>query len=175
MEKLNFEVHPLHNCFFLVRNQQDPKQLDGILGCHVDDGIGGGNERYEAALNKLQEVLPFGSRGYGKVRLTGLDLEELPDLSIKINKGKYIEKVPSLRPLPFRELTFASFGDASFASESNLKAQQVWFVMACTPQLAENQASDFSPIAWFTKQLGRVVRSTLSAEAYAMLSSIDKL
>ena len=80
-----------------------------------------------------------------------------------------------VRPLPFRELTFASFGDASFASESKLKAQQGLFVMACTPDLAKNQTSDFSPIAWSTKQIGRVVRSTLSAEAYAMSSSVDKL
>ena len=80
-----------------------------------------------------------------------------------------------IKPLPFRELTFASFGDASFASESNLKAQQGLFIMACTPALARNQTSDFSPIAWSTKQIGRVVRSTLSAEAYSMSSSVHKL
>ena len=254
LESLHFEAHPLDNCLFLLRNQQNPELLDGILGCHVDDGIGGGNQRYEAALEKLQQVLPFGSREYGKFRFTGLDLEQLPDYSIKISQSDYVHKIPSLeipkvrrnekdsiadakeiqalralcgslqyaavhsrpdiatkvayiqkciprakvsdlleanrvlkeakefahtslfvRPLPFRELTFASFGDASFASESNLKAQQGLFIMACTADLAKNMTSDFSPIAWSTKQIGRVVRSTLSAEAYAMSSSIDKL
>eukprot|EP00435_Cladocopium_sp_Y103_P005105 s4875_g1.t1 len=254
LESLHFEVHPLDNCLFLLRNPENPEQLDGILGCHVDDGIGGGNHRYEAALDQLQKVLPFGTREYGKFRFTGLDLEQLPDYSIKISQSEYIHKIPSLeisktrrserdasataqevqslralcgslqyaavhsrpdiatkvafmqksipqakvhdlleanrvlkeakefahtslfvRPLPFRELTFASFGDASFASESNLKAQQGLFVVACTPELAKNQTSDFSPISWATKQIGRVVRSTLSAEAYAMSSSVDKL
>eukprot|EP00435_Cladocopium_sp_Y103_P025468 s968_g6.t1 len=254
LEKLQFEAHPLDNCLFLLRNQANPEELDGILGCHVDDGIGGGNKRYEEALSQLQKVLPFGSREYGKFRFTGLDLEQLPDYSIKISQGEYVQKIPSIeipkfrrsekdspvtakevqelralcgslqyaavhsrpdiatkvayiqkaipkatvsdlmeankvlreakefshtslfvRPLPFRELTFASFGDASFASESNLKAQQGLFVMACTPAPSENKTSDFSPIAWATKQIGRVVRSTLSAEAYAMSSSIDKL
>eukprot|EP00435_Cladocopium_sp_Y103_P048172 s436_g14.t1 len=254
LEKLGFEVHPLDNCLFLLRNQQSPDELDGILGCHVDDGIGGGNQRYEAALEQLQKVLPFGSREYGKFRFTGLDLEQLPDYSIKISQGDYITKIPALeipkprrtekdslataseiqglralcgslqyaavhsrpdiatkvafiqkaipnakvsdlleanrvlkeakefshtslfvRPLQFRDLTFASFGDASFASESNLRAQQGLFVMACTKDLAENKPSDFSPIAWSTKQIGRVVRSTLSAEAFAMSTSIDKL
>ena len=33
----------------------------------------------------------------------------------------------------------------------------------------------FSPVAWHTKQIGRVVRSALSGEAYAMSSSLDKL
>lgn len=35
--------------------------------------------------------------------------------------------------------------------------------------------SEFSPLAWGSKQIARVVRSTLSAEAYAMSSSLDKL
>ena len=41
--------------------------------------------------------------------------------------------------------------------------------------LAKHETSEFSPIVWHSKQIGRVVRSTLSAEAYAMSSSLDKL
>ena len=80
-----------------------------------------------------------------------------------------------VKPIPIKELTFASFGDASFASEQQLRAQQGVFIVACTDQLRQNQASEISPIAWSSKQIGRVVRSTLSAEAYAMSSSLDKL
>ena len=47
--------------------------------------------------------------------------------------------------------------------------------MACSPRLALNETTEFSPIVWHSKQIGRVVRSTLSAEAYAMSSSLDKL
>ena len=54
LEKLSFECHLLDNCLFLLRNQTDPTKLDGILGTHVDDGIGGGNHRYEQALESLQ-------------------------------------------------------------------------------------------------------------------------
>ena len=70
---------------------------------------------------------------------------------------------------------FASFGDASFASDKNLKAQQGLFIVACHPSLAQNETSEITPISWNSKQIGRVVRSTLSAEAYAMSSSLDKL
>ena len=38
-----------------------------------------------------------------------------------------------------------------------------------------NETTEFSPAVWHSKQIGRVVRSTLSAEAYAMSSSSDKL
>lgn len=80
-----------------------------------------------------------------------------------------------VRPIPIEKLCFASFGDASFASAKQLTAQQGIFIMACTEKLSQNETTDFSPIVWHTKQIGRVVRSTLSAEAYAMSSSLDKL
>eukprot|EP00435_Cladocopium_sp_Y103_P067027 s232_g29.t1 len=89
LEDVGFSAHPLDSCLFLLRNAQDPQKLDGILGTHVDDGIGGGNENFEKALEKLQKTLPFGTREYGKFKFTGLDIEQLPDGSIKVNQGSY--------------------------------------------------------------------------------------
>ena len=253
-EKEGFEAHPLDSCLFLLRNKQDPSRLEGILGTHVDDGLGGGTEVFERALQNIQKSLPFGQREKHQFRFTGLDIEQLPDFSIRINQGDYVSKIDPIdvpktrrkeggqkadnnemhqlralcgslqyaavhsrpdmcakvaflqkricsatvedllegnrilkeakehaqtsimiRPIAIKDLTFASFGDASFASASQLKAQQGLFVMACTPSLGKNETSDVSPIAWNSKQIGRVVRSTLSAEAYAMSSSLDKL
>ena len=254
LEDEGFEAHPLDNCIFLLRSKFDPSKLDGILGTHVDDGIGGGNSRFEAALERIQKHLPFGNREYGKFKFTGLTMDQQADFSIRINQKDYIHQidpidVPKLRrkepeakvtsnelqhlralcgsmqyaavhsrpdimakvsflqkricdakiqdlldgnkvlkeaketaettiivqPIPMEKVTFASFGDASFASESQLKAQQGVFIAACTKELSENRISDISPMAWHSKQISRVVRSTLSAEAYAMSSSLDKL
>ena len=254
LEEQGFEAHPMDGCLFLLRNPTNPKILEGILGTHVDDGIGGGTKFFEEALERLQKHLPFGSREYRKFRFTGLDMEQMPDFSIRVSQENYVMKIDPIdvpkirrketetpanphevqqlralcgslqyaavhsrpdmaakvaflqkqickatiadllegnrilneakefastaiyvRPIPLEEITFASFGDASFASESKLKAQQGLFIMACTKRLQENKASDFTPIAWNSKQIGRVVRSTLSAEAYAMSSSLDKL
>jgi hypothetical protein len=83
----------LDNCLFHLRNSQNPQKLDGILGTHVDDGIGEGNEQFERALQQLEKNLPFGSREYGSFKFTGLDIEQLPDHSIKVNQGKYIHKM----------------------------------------------------------------------------------
>jgi len=41
LEKISFCAHPLDNCLFLLRTPTNPDILDGILGTHVDDGIGG--------------------------------------------------------------------------------------------------------------------------------------
>ena len=78
LEEIGFEAHPLDNCLFFLRNPENRNQLDGILGTHVDDGIGGGNKRFELALEKLQKTLPFGSREYSRFKFTGLDIEQLP-------------------------------------------------------------------------------------------------
>ena len=254
LEAVGFEAHPLDNCLYLLRNKKDPTKLDGILGTHVDDGIGGGNYHYDAALKELQKQLPFGSQEFDRFKFTGLDIEQLPDFSIKVSQKDYVHRIDPIeickvrrgqkdapingfelqslrglcgslqyaavhsrpdiatkvaylqkeiprgtvetlleanrvlkeakdyaevalfvRPIPLQKITFASFGDASFASSQQLKAQQGHFIMACTEELSKNETTDFSPIVWNTKQIGRVVRSTLSAEAYAMSSSLDKL
>ena len=254
LENVGFEAHPLDNCLYILRNKQDPSKLDGILGTHVDDGIGGGNHHYEVAIRELQKQLPFGSQEFDRFKFTGLDIEQLPDFSIKVSQKDYIHRIDPIdvnkdrrgqkdasinnhelqslrglcgslqyaavhsrpdiatkvaylqkeipratvetlleankvlredkefaevslfiRPIPLQKITFASFGDASFASSQQLKAQQGHFIMACTEELSKNETTDFSPIAWNTKQIGRVVRSTLSAEAYAMSTSLDKL
>ena len=71
----------------LLRNPTNSDILDGILGTHVDDGIGGGNENFERALEKLKQSLPFGTREHSKFKFTGLDIEQLPGFSIKVNQG----------------------------------------------------------------------------------------
>ena len=63
------------------------------MGTHVDDGIGGGNLNFEKAPEKIFKELPFGSREYSKFKFTGLDIEQLPDFSIKVNQGRYIQKI----------------------------------------------------------------------------------
>ena len=87
----------------------------------------------------------------------------------------FVDTSVIVRPLPMQEVCFASFGDASFASAKQLSAQQGLFLMACAQGLARNETTEFSPVVWHSKQIGRVVRSTLSAEAYSMSSSLDKL
>lgn len=216
LEAAGFEAHPLDVCMFMLRNKQDPNKLEGVLGTHVDDGIGGGTEEFEKALAKVQQHLPFGQKEYNKFRLTGLDIEQNPDYSIRISQADYISRIDPIdipkprgkeenssitpfelqqlralcgslqyaaahsrpditakvaflqkripqaivadlmegnkvlreakntsetsilvQPIPLKEVTFASFGDASFASEQQLKAQQGLFIMATTDKIGK--------------------------------------
>ena len=75
---------------------------------------------------------------------------------------------------PF-SVTHVSFGDASFASAKQLNSFQGSLICATTQSLNENKKAPISPLTWSSKKISRVVRSTLSAEAYSMSRSIDRL
>ena len=83
----------MDGCLFLLRNPTNPKILEGILGTHVDDGIGGGTKFFDEALERLQKHLPFGSREYGKFRFTGLGMEQMLDFSIRVSQENNIMKI----------------------------------------------------------------------------------
>ncbi|CAE7320417.1 GIP [Symbiodinium sp. KB8] len=79
--------------------------------------------------------------------------------------------------LPIRpsEITFVAFGDTSFASSKNLSSHQGALICATDSRLNKNVEAPVSPLAWLSKKIPRVVRSTLSAEAYAMSKAVDTL
>ena len=53
--------------------------------------------------------------------------------------------------------------------------QQGTIIFTTTPELLENKKSVVAPIAWYSKKIPRVVRSTLGAEAAALSNSADRL
>ena len=75
-----FRHHPLDPCVFLLETVQDKERtLHGVLGMHVDDGIGGGDSYYRKQIQRLKEVLPFGSEKTQAFQFTGVYLEQFPD------------------------------------------------------------------------------------------------
>jgi hypothetical protein len=48
--RFGFETLPFDPCYFVLRSPaqgDQPGQLKGILGVHINDGIGGGNSYFE--------------------------------------------------------------------------------------------------------------------------------
>ena len=78
-------------------------------------------------------------------------------------------------PIPVSEVTFVAFGDASFANSRDLNSHQGTIICATNGLMALNKEAPVSPVAWISKKIPRVVRSTLSAEAYSMSKSVDLL
>ena len=75
-------------------------------------------------------------------------------------------------PIPVSEVTFVAFGDASFANSRDLNSHQG---ITTNGLMAQNKEAPLSPVAWISQKIIRVVRSTLSAEAYSLSRSVDLL
>ena len=98
---------------------------------------------------------------------------------IQANRILYEAKVNrvALMVLPIEptRVTFCAFSDASFMSNKSLHAHQGTIIFVTTPELLGNQKAVVAPIAWTSKKVPRIVRSTLSAEAAALSNSVDRL
>eukprot|EP00435_Cladocopium_sp_Y103_P017364 s1359_g4.t1 len=78
-------------------------------------------------------------------------------------------------PIAPEEVTLCAFSDASFMSSKHSTAHQGTLIFTTTKNMLDNQKAVVAPIAWSSKKVPRVVRSTLSAEAAALSSTVDRL
>ena len=92
---LQFCPAPFDPCVFTLM-QEDATgvpRLAGILGIHVDDGLGGGNEFYHQQIRKLEAKFPFGEKKHGQFTFTGIEMTQLPDKSINLSQSQYVRKI----------------------------------------------------------------------------------
>ena len=258
LKKLGFQIHPLEPCVYYLEStdKSGTRILHGVLGTHVDDGVGGGDAFYQKQVSLLREVLPFGSYRQTNMVFTGIKLNQLPGFSIHASQEEYVRNISAIdvgrhrrqtpeegvtetelsklrglvgslqyaishtrpdiasrlgevqsqisergtkvstlllankvlreaqetsevkicfRDMPAAHVTHVAFGDASFASPKQLASFHGSLVFATTPALLENQEAPLSPLTWSSKKIARVVRSTLSAEAYSLSKTVDQL
>eukprot|EP00435_Cladocopium_sp_Y103_P019613 s385_g4.t1 len=250
---LGFRMSPLDPCVFALP-RADGQGIHGIVGIHVDDGLGAGDEYYTKAIGELESRYPFGSKLDTDFNFTGIHVHQNWDGSIELDQCKYIEDIPpievpryrrqnvdllvneaerqSLRALvgsiqyaatntrpdlsaklsllqakittatvkdllegnrllheakshkhtkitfksiPLHDLRFVSFSNASFANRANAQSQKGCLILAASKCIGESQASDVSPLLWYSKKIARVVSSTLASEAYALSGAVDLL
>ena len=97
--KLGFEQSPFDPCLMILRSYEydGTARLEGILGIHVDDGIGGGSEIFEAKVRQLEAKFPFGSHKVSSFTFTGIEMTQHHDYSISMNQSAYVRKI---KPIP---------------------------------------------------------------------------
>ena len=99
--RLGFQQSPFDPCLFILRNPHD-NQLSGVLGIHVDDGLGGGDDYFNAQVEKLERKFPFGSKKTQQFTYTGIEMHQLADYSITMSQGKYVRNIAAIKISPER-------------------------------------------------------------------------
>ena len=92
---LNFRMSPLDPCTFVLP-RQDGKGIHGLVGVHVDDGVGAGDTVFEQAIAQLEQRYPFGSKKESDFIFTGIHVSQKWDGSIELDQTQYIEDIPSI-------------------------------------------------------------------------------
>ena len=101
LTRLGFEASPFDTCCFVLRNPPETwverGELAGIVGIHVDDGIGGGNEFFHQQIRKLESKYPFGEKKMTSFTFTGIEMKQASDKSINMSQSQYIRKIDPIK------------------------------------------------------------------------------
>ena len=255
LESFGFVVCPFDSCLFslVTMGENGKPQVRGMIGIHVDDGLGGGDQYFHSILEQLQAKYSFGAYHEKSFVFCGVRYFQWPDGSIEVEQREYVERIepimiPKSRrsepnaavtdserqelrrligalqyaavntrpdisakvgeiqskvtrakvedllvvnrvlheakthhvclhilPIPLYETTFCAFSDASFATNKEASSRQGCLIFATGAALLNNEVGIVCPIAWSSRKIPRVVRSTLSAEAVALSGALDRL
>ena len=110
--RLGFEQSPFDPCVFVLRDPQS-KVPEGILGLHVDDGLCGGNSRFDKVIATLEAKYPFGSKKVQSFTFTGIEMFQHPNKSISLSQSSYVRAIDPIRISPDRRKQ----GDHSVSEE----------------------------------------------------------
>ena len=95
LERLGFIQCPFHACTFclVTPKADDSPKVHGILGIHVDDGIGGGDSYFSKVIPELRSIYNFGSYEEGEFNFTGIHFKQWLDGSIEMDQTSYVERI----------------------------------------------------------------------------------
>eukprot|EP00435_Cladocopium_sp_Y103_P071338 s690_g37.t1 len=97
---LGFVISPMDPCLFVLpRKSQGSKnepKIHGVLGVHVDDGLGGGDHVFSEAIRALEKRYPFRSQRQGSFTFTGIQLKQEVSGDIILSQQNYINDVPPI-------------------------------------------------------------------------------
>ena len=96
LQNLGFLVSPLDPCLFVLpKKNSAPGEpyIHGVLGIHVDDGIGGGDAVFAKAIKALEARFPFGSQRQGSFTFTGVGITQEPNGDIVLNQKDYVNDI----------------------------------------------------------------------------------
>ena len=95
LESLGFVVCPFDGCLFslVTKGNHDNPRVRGVLGIHVDDGIGAGDSYFKSVIQKLRGIYDFGAYYEKEFDFCGVHHKQWDDGSIEMDQVGYIQKI----------------------------------------------------------------------------------
>ena len=84
--KHGFTSCALDPCAFVLRKSG---KIHGVLGVHVDDVIGGGNETFDRTMATVRKEFDFGAWDVGNFRFKGRQISKMPNGEIVCDMEQY--------------------------------------------------------------------------------------
>ena len=81
-----FTTCALDPCAFVLRKSG---KIHGVLGVHVDDVIGGGNEIFDRIMTTVRKEFDFGAWNVGNFRFKGRQISQMPNGEIVCDMEQY--------------------------------------------------------------------------------------
>ena len=173
--KHGFTSCALDPCAFVL---QKSGKIHGVLGVHVDDVIGGGNETFDRIMAAVRKEFDFGAWDVGNLRFKGRQISQMPNGEIVFDMEQYkheleqieVSKADKTKPerlLHSKEHTQFRGGVGNLG----------WFVDHYCPQLtfqlAELRRKQASPTVQDLLKLNKVIRAAKVIESKIKIRSIQ--
>ena len=111
-----------------------------------------------------------------QAKINSATVKDLGDANRLLQEAKIHKHTKiTIKSIPLHDVRFVSFSDASFANRANSQSQKGCLILASSKHIGEWQASEISPLLWYSRKIARVVGSTLASETYALSGSVDLL
>lgn len=88
---IGFKRSPLDPCLFVLPDHHGG--IHGLLGIHVDDGLGSGDAVFQAAIAKLEQKFPFGTKRTKDFIFTGIHIHQDHTMNIHLDQTEYIKNI----------------------------------------------------------------------------------
>ena len=131
LEELGFLTCPLDGCVFtlVTKSTSGKPRVHGVLGIHVDDGIGGGDDFFMETIGRLRDKYSFGAFNIGEFDFCGIHYSQWRDGSIEMSQRKYIERIEPIQIDRHRRKEVQS---PVTEVERQCLRQFVWFSTVCS-------------------------------------------
>ena len=124
----------LDPCAFVLRKSG---KIHGVLGVHVDDVIGGGDETFDRILTAVRKEFDFGAWDIGSFRFKGRQISQMPNGEIVFDMEQYKHELEQIELSKAEKTKLERILNSKEHTQFRGSVGSLgWLVDHCCPQLS---------------------------------------